>query len=165
MLHFNRSLVVVFLVLCHQSYGLHKQPQIVFVVIVFLFSSYNTVLDLLGQLAFSRMRFIIVSVFTPNAPFCAFFFSPSSFYHLHSWMFKKWDPFSFLYSLIVIGVQNLCKVLRREESPNWRRNLFFPFRVPYFEVFFFLLRCLRHTGTDSFLLIECPFPQKWDAHW
>lgn len=75
MLHFNKSLAFVFLLVLFVTKAMAFTSNLnFFVVIVFLFSSpSNTVLDLSSQLAFSGKRFIIVSVYpTSTSPFHTF---------------------------------------------------------------------------------------------
>lgn len=70
MLHFNKSLAFVFLLVLFVTKAMAFTSNLnFFVVIVFLFSSpSNTVLDLSSQLAFSRVRGLLLSVFTPPQP-------------------------------------------------------------------------------------------------
>lgn len=85
MLHYYKSLSHWFYSNCHQSYGLHQQPQIIFVIYSF-FPPSNTVLDFLKKLFF---LIGLVGVL-PNHWGFVFIFYISNYFG-HSSLFCLWE--------------------------------------------------------------------------
>lgn len=85
---FNKSLAFVSLVL-FVTKAMAFTSNLTFCCDLYSFFSSNTVLDLSGQLAFSRVRSLLLAVFTPRPPPFHFFSPPLKFLPLAFLNIKK----------------------------------------------------------------------------